>query len=110
VDTGFEGHKWLPRWRQVYGVRVVCPPKRTQAAPTHAWPRALRRWAAGLREIVETVHARLLITFGLEHERPHALSGFRTRLAAKVALHNLCCWLNQQLGRPLLAVADLVDW
>ncbi len=110
ADTGFEGHKWLPRWRQVYGVTVVCPPKRTQAAAAHAWPRVLRRWAAGLREIIETVHARLLLTFGLEHERPHTLSGFRARLAAKVALHTCCCWLNHQLGRPLLAFADLVDW
>lgn len=26
-----------------------------------------------------------------------------------VALHNVCCWLNQQLGRPLV-FADLLDW
>ena len=34
------------------------------------------------------------------------LEGFQVRLAAKMALHNFCIWLNQQLGRPLLAVAD----
>jgi len=27
-----------------------------------------------------------------------------------VALHNLCCWLNRQRGRPLLAVANLITW
>src|SRR2546423_1429409 len=57
----------------------------------------VRRWQASLRQIVETVHDRLRETFGLEHERPHDLAGFRTRLAAKVALHNLCLWLNVQL-------------
>jgi len=31
-------------------------------------------------------------------------------LAAKVALHNFCIWLNRQLGRPDLAFADLIDW
>jgi hypothetical protein len=32
-------------------------------------------------------------------------------LAARVALHNFCIWLNEQLGRPRLAfVADLLEW
>jgi hypothetical protein len=31
-------------------------------------------------------------------------------LAAKMALHNFCIWLNAQLGRPRLAFADLVAW
>jgi hypothetical protein len=30
-------------------------------------------------------------------------------LAAKMALHNFCLWLNGQLGRPDLAF-DLTDW
>jgi hypothetical protein len=32
----------------------------------------------------------------------------RARLAARVALHNFCVWLNEQLGRPRLAFADLL--
>jgi len=47
---------------------------------------------------------------GLDRERPHELSGFQARLAAKIALHNFCIWLNEQLGRPRLAFTDLVDW
>jgi len=27
-----------------------------------------------------------------------------------LALHNFCIWVNEQLGRPRLAFADLVDW
>lgn len=109
ADTSFEGQRWLPRWRSVYGVHVLCPPKRHQPFP-QPWPRTLRRQHAGLRQIVESVHDRLLHTFRLAHERPHTLAGFRARLAATVTLHNLCCWLNHHLGRPLLAFADLLDW
>jgi hypothetical protein len=31
-------------------------------------------------------------------------------LAARVALHNFCIWLNEQLSRPRLAFADLLSW
>lgn len=109
ADTGFEGKRWWSHWLHAYGARVLIPPKRTQPFP-QPWPKALRRAFAGWRQIVETVHDRLLGRFGLEHERPHTLDGFRARLAARVALHNVCCWLNHQLGRPLLAFADLLDW
>ncbi len=66
---------------------------------------------AGIRQIVETVYDKLLNTFGgLHRERPHELSGVRARLAARVALHNFCIWLNEHLGRPRLAFADLLGW
>jgi hypothetical protein len=107
VDAGFEGRPWHTRWVQCYGASVIAKPKRS--APG-SWPPPLRRWHARIRQIVETVHDRLLATFGLERERPHELRGFRTRLAAKVALHNFCLWLNVQLGRPPLTFADLIDW
>jgi hypothetical protein len=107
VDAGFEGRTWHKRWAQRYGATVIAKPKRTDP---HYWPQPLRRWHASIRQIVETVHDRLLATFGLEHERPHDLAGFRARLAAKVGLHNFCLWLNVQLGRPPLAFADLIDW
>jgi hypothetical protein len=38
------------------------------------------------------------------------LSGLRARLAARVALHNFCIWLNEQLGRPRLSFVDLLGW
>ena len=70
----------------------------------------MRRWLAGRRQIVETVDDKVHHTFRRSRERPHDLSGFQARLAAKMALHNFCIWLNEQLGRPTLAFADLVDW
>ena len=105
ADSGFIGADRQAHWLAAYGARVICPPYRSAK---RNWPRALRRWLVGLRRVVESVNAALLLTFGLERERPHELGGFHTRLAAKVVLHNFCCWLNRQLGRPTLAFADLL--
>ncbi len=74
------------------------------------WPKDWRRWLAGLRQIIETICEKLLNTFRVARERPHALDGFQARLAAKVALHNFCLWLNKQLRREPLAFAELLDW
>ncbi len=108
VDKGFEGEQNHRRWLDCYGVRVVHPPKRNSRK--RSWPKRLRRWVAGIRQIVETVYDKLFNTFGLYRERPHKLGGLRARLASRVALHNFCMWLNEQLGRPRLAFADLLGW
>ena len=107
ADTGFAGRAVETHLRQAYGVSLVASPPRGSA---RRWPTAARRWAASHRQIIETVHERLLQTTRLERERPHALDGLLARLAAKVGLHNFCCWLNRQRAQPLLAVADLIDW
>ena len=107
TDKGFEGVAWHQQWWRLYGAEVICAPKRNSKRP---WSRAWRRWLAGLRQIVETVNGCLHHGFRLNRERPHDLSGFGARLSAKVALHNFCIWFNEQLGRPCLAFADLIDW
>jgi hypothetical protein len=107
VDKGFEGSAWQATWPGLYGASVICPPKRHSTQP---WPKCWRRWVAGVRPIVEAVYAKLYHTFRLDRERPHDLSGFQARLAAKIALHNFCIWFNAQLSRPHLAFADLVAW
>jgi Transposase DDE domain len=107
VDKGFEGQANHTAWWRTYGAQVICPPRRNSKRP---WPKPWRRWLAGVRPIVETVNEKLHHTFRLDRERPHALSGLQARWAAKIALHNFCIWLNEQLGRSRLAFADLVDW
>ena len=107
VDKGFEGEFNHKQWKESYGAEVICPPKRNAR---RVWPKKLRRLIAGIRQIVETVYNKLINTFRLDRERPHDLVGFQARLAAKVGLHNFCMWLNKELGRPLLAFADLIDW
>ena len=86
----------------------ICPPKSNSRK--RSWPKRLRRWVAGIRQIVETAYDKLFNAFGLWRERPHELEGLRARLAARVALHNFCIWLNDRLGRPRLAFADLLGW
>src|ERR671937_2220153 len=74
VDKGFEGQANHRAWWTTYGAQVICPPKRNSKTP---WPKPLRRWLAGVRQIVETVHDKLQHTFRLDRERPHALRGLR---------------------------------
>lgn len=107
LDKGFEGETWHRRWREQYGAFVICPPKRNSLV---RWPKRLRRWFAGKRQIVETAHDKLIEAFRLERERPHSLDGLLVRLAAMMSLHNFCIWLNEKLGRPRLAFVDLIDW
>ena len=94
---GFEGEENHRRWLECYGARVIHPPKRNSREP---WPKGLRRWLAGIRQIVETVYDKLFNTFGLWRERPHELGGLRARLAARVALHN-CENVNSDDLRPV---------
>jgi hypothetical protein len=105
VDKGFEGKANHQRWRSKYNVTVICPPKSQCRVK---WSQKLHLWAANLRQIVETVVGKLQATFGLGQDRPHDMSGFRVRLAAKIAIHNFSIWINTQQGRPNLAFADLI--
>ena len=108
ADKGFEGAENHRRWLECYGAEVIHPPKRN--SKKRSWSKRLRRWVAGIRQIVETVYDKLFNTFGLWRERPHEIEGLRARLAARVALHNFCIWLNDHLGRPRLKFADLMGW
>jgi hypothetical protein len=108
ADNGFCGAERQAHWTAAYGAVVLTPPQRQQAK--YPWPKSLRRAFASLRQIVETVHQKLLHFFRLERERPHDLQGFRARLAASCVLHNLCICINQSLGRQNLAFADLLQW
>ena len=108
ADKGFEGLENHRRWQESYGASIIHPPKRNSRK--RSWSKRLRRWVASIRQIVESVYDKLFNAFGLWRERPHELQGLRARLAARVALHNFCIWLNEQLGRPRLAFADLLGW
>lgn len=107
ADKGFAGDKPHTAWRERFGAEVITPPHQTSH---RQWPKEWRRWLASLRQLVETVYDKLLHAFRLARERPHTLSGFQARLAAKVGLHNFCIWLNGSLQRPPLAFAELINW
>jgi Transposase DDE domain len=107
ADKGFAGDEPHTQWRELYGAEVISPP---QQGSKKKWPKEWRRWLARLRQVVETIYDKLLNSFRLGRERPHDLTGFQARLAAKVSLHNFCIWFNGQLGREPLAFADLLAW
>jgi hypothetical protein len=107
ADTGFTGVAWETHWQQAYHATVLCPPQQTHQ---RVWTRRQRRRHTAARQVIESVMDKLLNTFRLSRERPHQLRGLQARLAAKVALHNVCLWLNQRAGRRPLAFADLIDW
>src|SRR5436305_2336910 len=107
ADKGFAGDDPHTQWRELYGAEVITAPHQ---GSKKKWPKEWRRWLAGLRQVVETIYDKLLNAFRLTRERPHDLTGFQARLAAKVGLHNFCIWFNLHLGREPLAFADLLDW
>jgi hypothetical protein len=107
ADMGFSGKRCQARGADAYGAVVISPP---QSGSTRAWPKPLKTWLAGIRQVIETVNDRLLFACGLDRERSHALDGVQARLAAAIGLHNVRCWLNRRLGRGPLHVADLIDW
>ena len=110
ADKGFQGRHTHARWRRQYGAQVIAAPQANQVPAKHPWPQGLRRALASMRQIAETAVEKLGHAFALLEERPHTLAGFGARLAARVALHNLCLWINRRLGRPSLAFAELVLW
>jgi hypothetical protein len=99
-DCKRRGHGWL----------AGCADIGWSNSLKRSWSKRLRRWVASIRQIVESVYDKLFNAFGLWRERPHELEGLQARLAARVALHNFCIWLNDQLGQPRLAFADLLGW
>lgn len=108
ADQAFAAESLQRHWLSDYHAAVLTQPhnRKPVAEPSPRW----RRWMHGIRQVIETVSGKLHLAFRLSTDRLHTLPGFRARLAAKVALHNFCCWLNSQLGRPPMAFADLIDF
>jgi hypothetical protein len=107
ADQGFAGDKTHKEWRILYDGDVISEP---QSNSKTIWPKRLRRWLHSIRQLVETALSWQMDFFRLDKIRSHDITGFHACLAAKVALHNFCIWLNKQAGRPPLAFADLLDW
>lgn len=101
ADLNYAGDAWNRHWRDHYGVAVL-----TEAAFRHlAQPerRRTKRWLHSLRQTVESVFGQLDGRFGLKFPRVRTLWGLHTRLAAKMAAHNLSLYLNRLSGQPPFA-------
>jgi hypothetical protein len=68
----------------------------------------LQNRLSGKRQVIEGVIGQLKDFFGLERHRSKTLGGLLTRLAAKIAAYTCGQRLNDQLGRPLRHLADLL--
>lgn len=102
--TGFAGREAQARWAEL-GAEVPAPPQPDSGA---RWSKPVQARHRSLRQIVETVFARLHERFRLERDRPRSLGGLLTRVAAKVALSNALIRLNVEEGRPGLTLVGLV--
>lgn len=71
-------------------------------------PFAVIRQLQTLRRLIETVNAQLTERFHFERIRARDLWHLTSRVNRKMLAHTLCCWLNYQLGRPLLQFEGLV--
>jgi hypothetical protein len=107
ADKGFAGMQWEAHWHDDFGATVIAPP---ETSHRRAWSAPWRRWLASKRQIIETTTDRLLAAYGLAHERPHTLTGLHARLAARIALHNVCFLFNCQTHRPPLSFAGFIAW
>ena len=105
ADKGFTGVQWERRWSDLYGALVAATPKDNSK---RAWAKTDRRWASGKRQIIEGVIDQLKDIFALERHRAKTLGGLLARLAAKMAAYTCGQRLNDQLGRPLRHLADLL--
>src|SRR5215204_4975767 len=105
ADKGFTGVEWERRWLDLYGALVAATPKNDSK---RAWAKTDRRWASGKRQIIEGVIDQLKDLFALERHKAKTLGGLLARLAAKMAAYTCGQRLNDQLGRPLRHLADLL--
>src|SRR5215212_7345404 len=105
ADKGFTGVQWERRWSDLYGALVAATPKDNSK---RAWVKTDPRWASGKRQIIEGVIDQLKDIFALERHRAKTLGGLLARLAAKMAAYTCAQRLNNQLGRPLRHLVDLL--
>jgi hypothetical protein len=101
ADLNYAGEAWNRHWSDRYGVAVLTEAVyRGLAKPERRRP---TRWLHSLRQTVETVFGQLVGRFGLKFPRARTLWGLHTRLAAKMAAHNISLYLNLLFGRAPFA-------
>ncbi len=105
ADEGFNGQRWQSHWQVRYGADLIADPP---ANTPERWTEERKHWLSSLRQMVDTVFARLTEVFSLNRLNAHSDWGQITRLAAMMAAYNCGLFLNQSLGRPPGALATLL--
>ena len=104
ADGGFSGKRRITHWHDEYGAEVIAPRASNIKGDK---PGKTMRWLRKHRQIIETVIARLVDTYGLHRINAHNELGMLARVAAKMAAYNVGVLFNRQCGRPDGAVATL---
>lgn len=105
ADLGFRGVDWIHHWFVHYGARVLTKADYETISDPHERHKA-RRWLNGLRQVIETVNGCLDDRLGLKFPRARTYWGLLTRLAAKVAAHNVAVHVNYLFDRSPFAAFD----
>jgi hypothetical protein len=105
ADEGERGEAWQQHWRGDYGASLLTARALCAGLPEEQ-ARALTRQFRSLRQVVETVNGSLVGVFGIKFPRARTVWGLFTRIAAKVAAHNLLVCLNALFHRPTFALFD----
>ena len=106
ADKGFIDPFRQPLLLERYGVRIITPARKNMAEEN---PKALRKFCARIRKIVETVGSHLTERFAVDSIRVHDLWHFPHRLIRKILSHTVMVFLNLQLGRDPLDLDGLVS-
>ena len=105
ADGGFSGLRWIRHWKRQYSAAVIAPRASNIKGDK---PGKTMRWLRKHRQIIETVIARLVETFGLHRVNAHSEHGMLARVAAKTAAYNMGILLNRRAGRADGALATLL--
>jgi len=105
ADGGFSGPRWIKHWKREYGAEVIAPRASNIKGDK---PSKTMRWLRHYRQIIETVIARLVSTFGLHRINAHSELGMLARVAAKMAAYNVGILFNRLCGREDGAMATLI--
>ena len=108
ADRGFNSLRWQQHWQQHYAATVLSVPPHNDAHRAD-WSRQDCLWLASHRQIIDTTFGFLVEVFDWQRPAAHSRWGQYTRIAAKIAAYHLGLWLNRRLGRPLRALATLID-
>jgi hypothetical protein len=100
-DLNYAGEAWTRHWRDDYGVVVLT--EAIYRGLDKSDRRRANRQLHSLRQTVETVFGKLVERFGLKFPRARTTWGLHTRLAAKMAAHNISLYLNLLFGRAPFA-------
>jgi len=105
ADEGERGEAWQEHWRAEYGASVLTPAALLATLAEEARA-SVRRQFRSRRQVIETVNNALDQVFGIKFPRARTLAGLLTRIAAKVAAHDILVCLNYLFQRPTFAHFD----